>query len=157
MGAHSKKADNRYCELFDEVLFLWEKYAEEYCSLLENYYEALAERRHSRISNKPINPIKKSELNKFPVISLLCMSNEKEAIEYLLNLTESRLITVRSQILNFFVEDGKLYEDLKAKTFDWRHQVRMKKARKSLYAMSPEACRGGKRDSHHRLESDFNY
>lgn len=157
MAAHLEVERKDYGEIFDEVLSLWEKYEEEYCSLLENYYEALAERRHYKIPNKPIDPIKRSELKKFPVITLLCISDENEVIEYMLNLTEDRLILTRAQILTFFVEKPKLYEDLKAKTFDWRHQVRMKKVKKSLYAMSPEACRGGKRDSHHRLESDFNY
>lgn len=144
-----------YCEIFDEVLCFWEKYADEYRGLLDNYYEALAKRKPIKIKDKPINPIKKSALKDFPEIALFYISNEDEAIEYLLNLTSEKLILVYLQIYEFI--NSKLYEDLKGKTFDWKHQVMMNKAKKSKYAMSPEACRGGKKASHHRLDSDFNY
>ena len=152
MVAHSK-SKNRYREIFDDTLCLWDKYAESYRNVLENYYEALEAKKANKI--KPLRPIKKSELDAFPVITLFCIENEDEAIEYLLHLTESRLLCVRNQMYSFIT--SKLYNDLRVKASDFRHEVRMKKVRKSLYAMSPEACGCGKRDSHHKIESDFNY
>lgn len=149
MAAHLEVERMDYCEIFDETLALWEKYAVEYRSLLPNYYAALEKRRAANISG-PLNKIKESELKKFPKIELLDIENEDDAIEYLLNLTESNLVLVRSNILDFFVVDGKLYKDLKVKTFDYLHKVRMKKARKSIYAINPDSCGCGRKCSSHK-------
>ena len=147
------KSKNRYRELFDEVLCLWDKYSESYCSVLEEYYEALEAKKANNI--RPLYAINKTELDAFPVITLFCIESEDEAIEYLLHLTEDKLLYVRNQMYNFIT--SKLYNDLRVKASDFRREVRMKKVRKSLYAISPEACGCGKRESHHRLESEFNY
>ena len=149
MAAHLELKRMDYGEIFDDTLALWEKYAVEYRNLLPDYNEALNKRRAIR-TNKPLDKIKNSELRKFPRIDFLNIVNEDEAIEYLLNLTESELVLLRSSILDFFVVNCKLYEDLKAKTFDYRHQVTMKKAKKSLYAVNPEACGCGRKCSNHR-------
>lgn len=147
------KSKNQYRELFDETLCLWDKYSESYCCVLEEYYEALEAKRANKI--RPLYAIRKTELDTFPVITIFCIQDEDEVIEYLLHLTEDRLLRVRNQMYSFIT--SKLYNDLRVKASDFRREVRMKKVRKSMYAMSPEACGCGKRDSHHRVESDFNY
>ena len=148
MAAHSKINSKEYNDIFDETLALWSRYASEYCSLLKNYYDALNEIKDANIT-KTYSKIKKTDLDKFPEITLLRFKNKDEAIEYLLNLTMDSLVSVRFQILDFFEINTKLYEDLKAKTFDYRHQVRMKKAYKSSYAVNPDACGCGRKYHNH--------
>ena len=143
MVAHSKR--NKYRELFDETFKLWEKYSEEYCSMLEKYYDALEKKRRAQIT--PLRKIREAELHAFPVITIFCIQDEYEAIEYLLNLSEDKLRFVRKQMKDFI--DSKLYKDLKAKTFDFEHAVKMKKYGKKFYAISAESCGAGRRHGKH--------
>ena len=148
MAAHSKINSKEYNDIFDETLALWSKYASEYCSLLKNYYDALNKRKAANVK-KTYSKIKKTDLDEFPEIALLRFKNKDEAIEYMLNLTMGSLVSVRFQILNFFEIDTKLYKDLKAKTFDYRHQASYKTAYKSSYAVNPDACGCGKKYHNH--------
>ena len=138
---------NSYSDLFDETLGLWELYAKKYCSLLEDYYDALEAKNTNWIRGEKYRVIKKTELYSFPVITLFCIEDEDDAIEYMLNLPEDRLKFVNKQIYKFL--DSKLYKDLQAKTFDFNHAVRMKKAGRSLYSVSPDSCGSGKHHSKH--------
>ena len=77
---------------------------------------------------------------------------ERYGEEYLLSLNPSQLVDVMSDV-DLYV-DSKIRRDLLARIFDYKYVIRTKDARKSKYAMSPEACGSGRRDSHHRIGQD---
>ena len=143
MGVHFKKHESRYCRMFERTLNLWEKYNEEYRTILKDYERLLAKKRELNI--KPLNKIKESSLREFPIINFLYIDNESKAEEYLLNLTERRLCELMGDI-DLYV-DSKLRRDLRAKIFDYRYEIRNRFIPKSQYAMSPEACGRGRKAS----------
>lgn len=147
MVARSK---NHYAKIFEETMNLWEKYGEEYRTILKEYHTLLEEKR--RLNIRPLNKIKESAIREFPVISLLYFDDYRSAEEYLLSLTSLQLMEVMADVVLY--SDSKLRRDLLAHNFDYRYEIRTRNVRKSKYAMNPDACGSGRRDSHHRIGQD---
>ena len=147
MVARSK---NHYAKIFEETMHLWEKYREEYRTILKEYHTLLEEKR--RLNIRPLNKIKESAIREFPVISLLYFDDYRSAEEYLLSLTSLQLMEVMADVVLY--SDSKLRRDLLAHNFDYRYEIRTRNVRKSKYATSPDACGSGRRDSHHRIGQD---
>lgn len=147
MVARSK---NHYAKIFEETMNLWGKYGEEYRTILKEYHTLLEEKR--RLNIRPLNKIKESAIREFPVISLLYFDDYRSAEEYLLSLTSLQLMEVMTDVVLY--SDSKLRRDLLAHNFDYRYEIRTRNVRKSKYAMSPDACGSGRRDSHHRISQD---
>lgn len=148
MVVHSTK--NRYSKIFERTMNLWERYGEEYRTILKDYYNLLEEKR--RLNIRPLDKIKESTIREFPVISFLYFDDYRSAEEYLLSLTPSQLVEVMTDVDLY--ADSKVRRDLLTRIFDYKYVIRTKDARKSKYAMSPEACGSGRRDSHHRIGQD---
>lgn len=128
-----------YNKVFDETLALWKTYATEYREIVPEYKRLLAEKRRKSIS--PLSPIKRTDLEDFPTISLFKIGDEDEALEFMLNLQESTLRYVRRQILSYV--GSKLRADLIAKISDYRCQIRRHDAPNSGF-IAPESCGSGK-------------
>lgn len=129
-----------YGEIFDDTLKLWEKYSKEYREIVPEYQRLLEEKRKKNIL--PLNPIKRTAIGDFPNITLLRISDEEEAIEYMLNVREEYLRDVRRKILSYI--GSKLRADLIAKIGDYRYQIRRHDTPKTALAMSAEACGNGR-------------
>lgn len=128
-----------YNKVFDETLSLWRTYAIEYREIIPEYKRLLAEKRDKGIM--PLNPLKRTALAEFPVITLFKIDDEDEALEFMLNLQEKTLRNIRRQILAYV--SGKLRADLLARIADYRCQIRRHDTVSTGF-MAPESCGCGR-------------
>ena len=114
MVVHSTK--NRYSKIFERTMNLWERYGEEYRTILKDYYNLLEEKR--RLNIRPLDKIKESTIREFPVISFLYFDDYRSAEEYLLSLNPSQLVDVMTDVDLY--ADSKVRRDLLARIFDYK-------------------------------------
>ena len=136
-------------DLYQETLELWGKYSNEYCSILEEYYDLIDTKRSMGLK---LGQLTKSSLKEFPAIAVLCMPDIDEVKYYLRRISSEKLRRVNRQIKEYI--DSKIRADLLAKIHDYKAQIRRAKNPGSPWSMSPDACRNGRKCVQHGRISD---
>lgn len=133
--------------LSEKALSLWDKYHTEYQTILSDYRKLLETKREMGLR---LNKINKTTLDDFPVIPFLDIASEEEAIEALFKMEEISLLKLVIQIEGY--SDSKVRNDLRAKVFDYKVEIRMAKLRKEFngkYSMNPERCGCGRKTTNY--------
>ncbi len=124
-------------QLVLKAIKLWERYAEEYRNLPRQYRRLLAEKKRLKI--QPIRPINKRDMKEYPVISLLDISEERDAVEHILKMTAVELACVVRFIEIHYV-DAPIRRTLRGRIRDYKSQISFSQSRKTPLAMSPDCC-----------------
>ena len=128
MVAHSRQQ-----ELFQEVLNLWSIYQGELKSLISEYEYLLNEKRKLEI--KPLNRIKKTDLEMISTPEILEISSINEVKKYLTGLSEGQLRSVIYNINSY--KDSYLRHTLKIKICDFKHEIQRSDLDKRRYRYMP--------------------
>ncbi len=138
-------------ELINEANILWKKYGSEYRILLDNYNYLLELKRalikSGQMRKVRLDAIRKGYLKEYPIIEFLDYTSESEAMHYI-NMLDSREIYYIIVAIEDFAESA-LTQTLKAKVYDFNHQIQNRDARRSIYALDPDACKSRGKHSHH--------
>ena len=130
--------------LLEELMALWDKYSEEYCSIIDEYNELLEKKRSMGLK---LNKINKADLKDFPKIHFLEIENEDGAINYLLKKDETDMKRLIVELQENYVE-SKIRYDLISKIWDYKYTIRMAKIRQTYdgtLSMDPSACGCGRK------------
>lgn len=132
-------------KLISEAIALWKKHGSEYRVLLDNYYYLLELKRAlietGQMRKISLEPIKKSSLKEYPVIKFLDYCSESDAMHYIKLLDNGKIFCIIREIEEF--DKSSLTQTLRAKVYDYNHQIQHRDTKKSLFALDPEACKGG--------------
>lgn len=137
-------------ELIERANFLWKKYGSEYRVLPDNYHYLLGLKRAliqtGQLKKVRLEPINKTMLREYPVIDFLEYRLENEAMRYI-NLIDTAAIACIIQEVEDYA-DSPLTRTLRAKVYDYNHQIQHRDVRKSIYGLNPEACSSKGKHSH---------
>lgn len=145
MAAHLSRQ-----ELIDEAIRVWKKYSCEYRVLLDNYYYLLGLKRAlietGQMKRVRLDTIKKSMLDEYPDIEFLSYMSESDALHHIKLLDNGEIYCIIREV-NAFAESA-LTQTLRAKVYDYNHQIQTRDVRKSIYALDPSACKSKGKHSH---------
>lgn len=127
---------SRYNQIFDRVMYLWERYSEEYRTIQGKYEDLLAQKMALNI--KPIDKISILELELFPEIKFFEIEDMDEAEEYLLELTQRELESLNID-LDLYL-DGYILRTLRNRIVDYQYALRRYNTPRQPLAMNPNAC-----------------
>ena len=137
-------------ELIDRANFLWKRYGSEYRVLVDNYNYLLELKRalikSGQMKKMPLEPIKISALREYPEIGFLDYRLESEAMHFIELLDNAEIAHIIKEIEDY--ADSPLTRTLRAKIYDFNHQIQHRDVKRSIYGISPEACSGKGRHSH---------
>ena len=138
-------------DLIAEAMVLWKKFGSEYRVLLDNYYYLLGLKRAlietGQMRKISLEPIKKSSLKEYPVIKFLDYCSESDAMHHIKLLDNGNIFCIIREIEEF--DKSALTQTLRAKVYDFNHQIQNRDARRSIYALDPDACKSRGRHSHY--------
>lgn len=138
-------------ELREQAMKAWELYAEEYRSLLPEYFELLEKKRWLRenqcgCKTLPLRKLPKTTIDGFVKIPFFDIETEEEAISYLDEMAYISLVVLVATIHTSI--DGYFYKTIKAKVLDYRYEIARVQNPKKVYGLDPNyATKAGARAS----------
>ena len=116
-------------EAVERLMDMWKKYHHDYVSLIPHYRELIGQK---RILGIALNKIKESELKEFPVIPFLGIKTEKEAKEFVYDMTQRQVMALIGRI-DIMVNNDYVWRRLTSWCKDAECQIRRYSMPKTYY------------------------
>lgn len=148
---------------FENTMRLWEKYNIEYRTILAEYYFWLRIKKDLNIT--PVNKISQDELNPFPNIPFLSISDTNEAKEFLIDLCIGsdnsdggpdeakqlfRLNNFIQELNDQYIKNA-LIENIRTRISDYKRQIKYRDTTCSVFGYDPDKCTSGNHTRQHKV------